>query len=427
MEAETLKLLRPIFRSYKRSSSKLRDGAELLAKSGLLQLNVKWTKGENIQFSFNENPALVRYAALLRPFMAHNSPIELNSVWRMLSENGLVDVRACERFDQLLSSSENLGIAVVLNERKITARDLYFAYAEGQFFDEDPEAKKLLEQLSVDPMHQMVAFLFHSACVSYSSLVFFVLDVILGIGQGNFQLGGSHTSEPRCVYCLTQDGDFGPEEHIIPEAFGNDELIIHGAVCQTCNNDLSKLDQFLTEFEPLALLRVLYVDLTKKGKFPRADLREFVVEKMKPRELRFISRSGRDVFEKEKLPDGSIHLTIKATGRRPLDIPRLGRSLFKIGLGLVAHDQGPEYACDGRFDAARNFIRGSGVMPNYLLISKNAIPCPMIKTFWQSFDGATVVILNFFGICFAFNLETTPFKIPDEMPTDIFDAFWLGA
>lgn len=427
MDAETLRALPITFRSYKRLASRLKDGAEVLANSGPLQFHMSSKEGESVQASFDEPPPLVRFAALLRPFMEEGSRLELVALWKLLLENRLVDEPTGERVETQFGAAENLGIAVVLNDKPLGARDLYYAYAEGCFFDEKPEAMHLLEQLSIGPMYHMVAYLFHSACVNYSRLVFVVLEVILEIEKCNPQLRIERSANPRCIYCLSREGDFGHEEHVIPEAFGIDELVLYDAVCYACNNKLSMLDQFLAEFEALSLLRVWHVDLTKKGKFPRADFRDFVLEKVKPRELRFTSRTNRDCFATQNHPDGTVRFTFKAVSRKRMDIPRLGRSLFKIGLGLVAHDAGPEYACGSRFDPARDFIFGRGVMPNHLWMSKTATPVPSISSVWQSIDGGTVVVLVFFGVRFAFNLEPTDFSLPEEVPAHMFDTFWLGA
>lgn len=419
--------LRGIFRSFKRSASRLRDCAHHLEESASLQFKMSYKKDEALYASFNEGPSLVRYAALLRPFMVHTSAIELNLVWnRLLAEAGLVDDSTRQCVSDLFAAAENLGIGVVLNEKPLTSRDLYFAYAEGMLFDENVEAKKLLEQLSIGPMQQMVQFLFYSACMNYSKLVFAVLNVILDIERNHLQLTMPHAAEPRCIYCLTRDGDFGPEEHVIPEAFGVDDLILRDAVCGACNNKLSRLDQFFAEFEPLALLRVVNVPLTKKGKFPIGEFRDFSIKKVKPRNIRFTSKTKKDVFVKEELPDGVVRLSRSMTTRTPLDALTLARSLFKIGLGLVAHDGGAEYACNSRFDVARDFIRGHRTMPNHLLFSRDVKPGPSIITTWQSFDGATAVCLDIFGVKFVFNLEATPLGVHKEMSPDTFMQFWLG-
>jgi len=350
--------------------------------------------------------------------------LELRSVWKMLSEPpGLVADESREAISSLLVASERLCMSLVLNEKPVTASDLYFAYAEGAFFDENPEARELLGQLSFGPMQQMVLFLFHSACVNYAKLTFAVLDVILAIEKNNPELLITRSSEPQCIYCLTRSGDFRDEEHVIPEAFGADEVVLRDAVCDVCNNQLSMIDQYLADFEPLAWLRVYFVPLTKKGKFPRAEFRDFVLEKTKPRVIEITNKTRKDVLTKEDLPDGSFKLSLKFNTRRPVDMLKLARALFKIGLGFVSYDRGIEYACDKRFDAARLFIRGKGTMPNHLLISTIGNPNTSIVTVWQSFERATVVGIEIFGVSFAYNLEPTPYNIQDEALHDVIQAF----
>jgi len=427
MNPESVGILRRILRSFKRSASRLRDGSRLLGEAEPVRFSMNWAEGQDLQGSFDEAQPLVRYAALLRPFMAPASPLELLGVWKTLSADpGLVDGATRETIAEAITAADNLDVNVVLDGKTLTARDLYFAYAEGKFFDADDEAKKLLEHVSVGPMQQMVPFLFYGACVSYSKLVFAMLEVILSIERRHPDLSFPRAAEPQCIYCLTRDGDFGPEEHVIPEAFGLDDLVLRDAVCRACNNEFSKLDQFLANFEPLALLRVLNVSLTKKGKFPSADFRDFELEKVKPRELRFVNKTKREVFISEDLPDGSVRLSFSIAARKPLDVASLARALFKIGLGLVAYDHGPEYACGSRFHAARDFIRGRGGMPNHLLISHRVNPTPTINTAWQSSDAATVVDLDVFGMRFAFNLEPSPFGVAHEAPAGLFNQFWLN-
>lgn len=423
---ETLRSLRSVFRSYKRLASRLRDGAEDVAESGAIQFSVSWRAGESLEATFDEQPELVRLAALLRPFLSFGSSVELTAVWSLLQEHDLVDEETRKQVDGLFAAAENLGIAVVVNDRPLTSRDIYDAYAEGRFFDEKPEAKERLNGLSIGPMCQMVPFLFHNACIEYSRVVFAVLDVILMTERSHLDLRTPRAANPTCIYCLGQDGDFGPEEHVIPEALGGDSLVLHDAVCGACNNELSQLDQYLAESEILGLLRVLYVPLTKKGRFPRAQYRDFTVEKTRPRDLLLTSRSSQEYFSVEEHPDGTVRISLQASGRVPLDSRRLERSLFKIGLGLVAHDAGSEYACGDRFNATRDFVFGRKPMPNHLWMLKKAIPEPSITTTWMNAEAGTAVALSFYGVCFAFNLEPNDFAPPKDAPTHLMQSFWLG-
>ena len=66
-------------------------------------------------------------------------------------------------------------------------------------------------------------------------------------------------------------------------------------------------------------------------------------------------------------------------------------------------------------------------MPNHLLIPMMVNPNATIETFWQSFENATVVGVEIFGLSFAFNLEPTPYGIQDKAPPNVTQAFWLGS
>ena len=124
--------LRELIRKYKRTASRLRDGLDELGEFGNLRFSTNWKKGEGTTSAFNESDPLVRFAALLRPFMHAASALELRSVWAMLTSSGsLVDEATRETMTKNFVVVENLGIAVRLNQKDLTARDLYFAYAEG--------------------------------------------------------------------------------------------------------------------------------------------------------------------------------------------------------------------------------------------------------------------------------------------------------
>jgi len=268
-------------------------------------------------------------------------------------------------------------------------------------------------------------FMFYSACMNFAKLVFVLVDVIVAI-ERRLPPAREESTLQQCVFCLSREGPFKSEEHVLPEAFGVDDLILRDGSCDLCNNKLSLLDQYLAEVEPLALLRVYNVPLTKKGKFPRAETRDFTVEKVKPRVLQFTSKTGKRVFSEERMPDGTIKLSHTITTRRPVDMIRVARAIFKIALGVVAIDAGIDHACGAKFDSARAFIRGDGTMPNHMLMIKNVKPTSELATMWDV-NIATVVMIDLFGVRFAVNLESLPLSIPAEAPDDSLFAFWLGS
>jgi hypothetical protein len=339
----------------------------------------------------------------------------------------LLDELTIERVERNFAVADRLIFPLEFNGREMTARDIYFAYAEGEFFNDNPKARALLSAMSfMAPAADTVRFLFFNVCATYANLTLLLIDVVLEVeGRLPVQAAVAITKH-HCVYCLTTSGDFGPEEHVFPEALGVDGMVLHGVVCQACNNALSRYDQFLAEdFELLALLRVVHVPLTKKGKFPHANFRDFKLEKIKPRVLRITNKTKDDVFVTEDLPDGSFRGKLNFTSRGPANMLRLARALFKIGLGMVAHDE-LDSVYSSHFDAARAFIKGDGNMPNHLVAVKTGVPVAAVGGAWQSYDGATGVELDLYGVRFVFNLEASPFGVPLGPLSDQVQAFWLG-
>jgi hypothetical protein len=407
-------------RAYKRAASLLRDIFEGPSEEFALNFELHGVAGEPSSASFPAGGRVFRQAALLRPFMAPTSPIELRSVWRALVATETVAGETRARIENSFERANRLTIAIELNGRQLSARDIYFAYGEGEFFADDPRAKELLKDLSVGPMAALLPMIFHEASIGFASLVFQVLDELLSYERAHPSTAANERAE-RCIYCGSADGDFGSEEHVLPESLAGDRLVIR-AVCARCNNRLSSLDRVLLDFEPVALLRTIYGPLTKKGKFPRANFRDMTIEKTAPRHIRIHDRSAKAPGPPEPQPDGTVKFTISASGRRPFDPTPLARSLFKIGLGLVAHDAGPEMALDDRYEAARAFVLHGTPIGTELWITASR-PHPQLSTWWLPGEHGTPVALDIFGVLFVFNLE--PYPLSAEVPPGVI-RFTLG-
>jgi hypothetical protein len=408
-------------RAYKRAASILRDVFESSPEEFALKFEWRAVAGEPSSASFSAGAQVFRQAALLRPFMASTSPIELRSMWHALIATGVISDEARARIEQSFARSDRLSMSLVLNGRQLTARDIYFAYGEGSFFADDPEAMELLAQLNLGPMAALVPMLFHDVSIGFASLVFEVLDELLSYERANLSAAGDDRPA-RCIYCGAVDGDFRSEEHVLPESLAGDMLVIR-EVCAECNNRLSRFDQVLIDFEPVALLRTVYGPLSKKGKFPKAEFRDMTIQKAAPRHIRVRGRRGAKVPNPpEPQPDGSVRFTISAAGRNRFDPVPLARSLFKIGLGLVAHDAGPEAVLDDRYGHARAFVLHGIPIATEMWIAASK-PHPRISTWWLPGDQGTGVALDIFGALFAFNLE--PYPLPGPPPQGVI-SFWLG-
>lgn len=423
---DTTPNLAELFRAYKRSAYNVRDVFDGRAESLALKFELHAAQGEPTRSSFTPGSEVDRLAALLRPFMAGGSKIELTSVWEALLATGDINEGTRAEVEQAFVAADRLSISMAVDDMQLTARDVYFAYGDGQYFADDEEAKRLLDKLSIGPMADMLRMTFHDVCASYAHLVLILLDVILEFERSHPQPEPPAQGEPQCIYCLTREGDFGPEEHVIPESLGGDEVVLRHSVCRHCNNTLSRLDETLLTFEPIAMLRTMYLPLTKAGKFPRAQLKDVDFEKVAPRALRVRSKTRRQSWVVQELPDGVVKISMQMVGRKRFDPVPLARALFKIGLGLVAEQAGREAALASQYDRTRRFILGTDSMPNYLYLPTNLKPGPSISTWWRPAEGGTVVVLDIFGVVFGFNLEATPFRLPPDSPRELFAEFWLG-
>ena len=213
-------------------------------------------------------------------------------------------------------------------------------------------------------------------------------------------------------------GDSGPftaVEHVYPESLGNPDVVLPpGIVCDPCNHGhLSARDQWLITFEPIAMLRVMFLDLTKQGKPPRANFQNLSLERRHDGIRLSPDRTG-EVRNLTDIGNGLVRFRIEGRGRRfqPRD---LGRSLFKVGLGFVAFKEGPAVALLDRYDEARRFILQGGAFPNDFLMQRRCRPQPLVKTSYTYQYGGTVFILNVFGVRMLFNLEREPRVQPSDV------------
>ena len=420
------KELRAVLRAYKRAASLLRD--VLQGPTQELEIAFRFTAGIDRPTSgeFSAGVGVDRHAVLLRPFMDPSSPIELRAVWTRLLALGCVGAPRVAEVEAAFAASEALAFPVAVNGENLSARDVYFAYGEGEYFREDEDARARLVAMSVGPMPQLVQLLFHDACAGFSAVVFAVLYALLECEGQLPECAEAGPGLRTCIYCRGSDGDFGTEEHVIPESLGGDAMVIRNCVCAACNNRLSTLDKALLDFEPLAMLRAVFGPMTKKGKFPKARLRDIDIERTAPRHVRITQKTGKPLPAPAPEEDGSVRFTVTGTGTKPADPVLLGRALFKIALGLVAHDAGPAAALDSRYDAARAFVMTGAPFATHLVMVPTAKPHGQIRTWWQPSAEGTLVALNLFGLELGFSLEPSPVRIPDEVDGVRILSFWLG-
>ena len=172
-----------------------------------------------------------------------------------------------------------------------------------------------------------------------------------------------------CLFC-SSDGPFTMPEHVIPEALGNDDLILQDEVCDKCNQYFgSKIEGFVLGKSPIAFWRTILGIRKKRRELPHIDLSQ-------PRRQKGVLPAVHELHDNlvgfTCHDDYSVSVDIDhdeivrsiRDGTRsqfafvftPLVLSMMGRFFCKIGVELVCLDD-PERARSSAFDEARRFAR----------------------------------------------------------------------
>lgn len=146
---------------------------------------------------------------------------------------------------------------------------------------------------------------------------------------------------------------FNTKEHVLPESLGGSsiDILAEGLFCDNCQNKFgSKIEAKVLHNYPFILSRILLGIPTKKGKSPRLEFREGVLES--------VGGFGNiiyttDSYFKDSLKSGQkIHTIVENSYNNQL----LGRFLLKMGLQTIAHDSKSEKVYKEEFNPARHFV-----------------------------------------------------------------------
>lgn len=173
----------------------------------------------------------------------------------------------------------------------------------------------------------------------------------------------------NCLFCRS-NGPFNTIEHIIPEALGNDDLVISGHVCDACQSYLGKeIERFVLSETPIGFWRVHLAMRGKKGKLPTVDLSVPTEPKgVLPQWSKY--HDSKVGFAAHK--DGTSSVIIEdpemleevLSGKRtefrfvfsPKHLVQIGRFLGKIAIELLCKED-PVLARHSRFDELRHYVR----------------------------------------------------------------------
>jgi len=398
----------------------VRSALEAMSSKDIaFNINFEKDKGIRTDLQLPPKQEISRFAAVIRPMADPEGHSNYKDIAALLFENGFINSENKDQFDKKVRSIESGPVRLKINEKNLSALDLYVMYSKGEFFSQiEDEANKIKEFQQNPFLAKQIVFTFYSFCFDTYKLCESLYDVIRDAEKSRSINESNKPEFQHCIYCLTKAGSFEFEEHVYPESLGNTEIILPpGHVCDNCNNGvLSKLDQHLVEHDIISFLRTWVLPYNPKtGKFPKARYQNVSVEKISPRELlitRHNPKMGLDMEENGEQSKGKLTMQ----GRMRFDPLLLGRALYKIALGIVCTKNGMPMALDKRYDAARHFVLGKQSFPNNLFMKRECIPCGHIEGEHHILDPGTFFKISIFGIAFGFNLEPEPFlEMIDEL------------
>ncbi|MHB8088852.1 MAG: hypothetical protein ACYDH2_11470 [Anaerolineaceae bacterium] len=406
-----------LLEKFRRHYHRVRKVLPEFKESSISSLKVEF-RDDKLLTSFNTpNPDLViRLAVLMRRFLNIHDDLYYRKIWSYLQTHFSKHISKSlfEEIERRVTKMNQGQIRITVNNEIFTAESIYNLISEGEYFNDDENIKKKLNKFFKMPI---IKSLFWDQFVNYTLDGSYLVSALFSIAQStknaeelNGVPVGKIESPSNCIYCLNNSGPFTSIEHILPEGLGNEDLILpRGFVCDTCNNGtLSGLDNYLLQFEPLSFLRVLYTQCTKDGKLPKGDYKNFSIKKTDPRNIVLTAKDGNGFRNLKEYDDGQVSFSINFKGKRRFDPKKLGRSLYKIALGMVAFDRGFTAACDTKYDQAREFILYGADFPNNLMISMNGKPNAQINVWHQELNGGTGFAADIFGFMFLLNLQPFP-------------------
>lgn len=172
-----------------------------------------------------------------------------------------------------------------------------------------------------------------------------------------------------CLFC-NKEGPFTRPEHIIPEALGNDDLLLWNEVCDNCNQYFgSKIESFVLGKTPLAFWRTYLGIQKKKNELPHVELSQPQRQKGRLPAVHHLHDNlvgftcHDDYSVSADIEDDRIVQEIVSEQRSqftfvftPLVLSIMGRFFLKVGLELICSKDSLHSRSDS-FSLARRFAR----------------------------------------------------------------------
>ena len=355
--ADQIELLLSRIRLFKRHYRKVEPVFDLLNDGGAFSFHFESNEsGMAMRAGITDEKLVARFAVMMPRLMLESSPIQTSAIWSDLKSHFANDL--AEGYTSMVDGSfphqGGNDIAVNLNGKNVSQVQIFEALARGEYFGDDSAAMELLRPFAKlgGPLFSF-QFLSHLQDHFIAAMNVFSAVLLLEESKAWQAVIDGTRSTNHCIYCHDTSGQFTSEEHPWPEAFYNEDVVLPvGWVCDGCNSGvLSDLDWEFAGFRGFAVARVLFGLYNKDGSLPRAELNGFVIERIKPREIRIYKSEGGRL---RRIASGE-HADLSWKGRFSHEFVR---ALYKIGLGMLACWRGRDFVLDPCFDAARSFIRG---------------------------------------------------------------------
>lgn len=312
---------------------------------------------------------MLKFIVLTRRFLDSTSSIFYKNVWSIIQNEfpSILSNEIIRDMEDHITQLEEGLIGFTFEGKVLSQEDRYHTKAEGDVFDTKIPYTNILKDIQNNPFLEPIfdSLSINAYSIDSMSVIERLFDLIKNAEHSSRYSDKFKSSKVQCIYCLDKEGSFNTVEHIVPEALGNyyEYVLPKGFVCDRCNNSLAKIDEKFTNFSPISLLSTLFVPYTKKGNYPTVPFKyKIKIARTGPRTLQLQFRNKNPLQR----------TTLVLLGRsftKPEDIGyALGRELYKISLGYVALKYGHDFACQPRFDAARNFIETGKEAPNDFLI-----------------------------------------------------------
>jgi hypothetical protein len=421
-----------LFKSYWRYYHKVKKAFFDFSESSVSvpSLEIKFRQDvQNVKTEINvkdnslKEEGLIQFFSLMGyRFLNPSDNLYYKNLWNILKNHfsNELGLDTISHIDSFIAQMNNTSL-LSFNENNLRCEDVARIVRNGAFFDQPGEDRDLYQSLMAGPFGQISKALAWQQFYQYNfnayNLATHLFDLMLKIKKTEKYQTLFPTDEVvennLCIFCLSSEGFFKSEEHIIPEALGNyDGVLPPGYVCDKCNNQtLSGLDNILQDFTPLAFLALHYVPYNKNGRFPKANFQGVKIIKTHPTHLVIKDQAKnpnkRAIRNIQKLKDDWVTYNFSLTGKKP-NWKKLSRAVYKIALEMIAFHQGREQACNTRYNAARNFILAGQDFHNNIVVCKKGTPTPITQITYHEFPDRTIFLITILGLSFLLNLEETP-------------------